>query len=158
MNASNTGAFLLAAALLCGCATHDQRTIAAVRAAGVSGRIVAKLEDHGSLAPGDLVELKRRGVSDAVPIRQLDVDGVDYIVQRDEIVMLRKAKVRTAVTDALIAASDRFAHDRYAPAAHGSWWVDPFWYGPAYYYRDPLWWPQTRLSVGYARGGYRRCR
>lgn len=148
---------LAAVALITGCATHDKQTIAKVRAAGVSGRTIAKLENHGSLTPEDVIELKRRGVADAVPLRQLDQDGVDYIIQRDEIAKLRKAGVRPAVTDAVIAASDRFVRGRYAsPQAY--WWHDPWLYPPPFYYGDPFWWPYSGVSVGYISGRHRRCR
>src|SRR5436190_22961038 len=96
----------VALAVLTGCATHSKSTIGAVRAAGVSERTVGKLEHRGVLAPNDLVELKKRGVSDAVAIRQLDRVGVDYVVQRDDVRRLRSAGVAQVVVDALLDASD----------------------------------------------------
>lgn len=151
---------LVAALLFGGCATHDRATIAAVRAAGVSPRTVAKLERGGPLAPEEVIELRRRGVSDAVPLRQLNEHAVDYIVQREDIARLRGAGVRPAVREALIEASDRFARERRSPRRV---WYDPWWdfgYGdPLHGCGDPFWWPQTRVLVGYVFGGrHHRCR
>jgi hypothetical protein len=134
----------LAAALLTGCATHSDYTIASVRASGVSERTVAKLEHHGSLTPNELIELRRHGVSDSVPLRQLDEDGVDYLVQRNDLRTLRSAGVRPVVTEALVDASDRFAADRAHHAYHAS-----------YYYDGPPWWYWLpAISVGYIWGGH----
>ncbi len=100
-----------------------------VRRAGVSERTVHKLEHKGVLVPNDLVELRKRGVSDSVPLRQLDDVGVDYIVRSDEMKKLRTAGVRPVVTDALFDASERFRReryeDRYESQGYGGtpWWV-----------------------------------
>ena len=108
--------FALGAALtLAGCATHSDEQIAVVRAAGVSRPTVAKLEHRGALTPEEVIELKRRGVSDAIVLRQLDKAGVDYVVQRNDMAKLRKAGVSSDVRDALARASERFVYDRYRP-------------------------------------------
>jgi hypothetical protein len=112
---------ILAVAFLGGCATQSEQAMAAVRAAGVAPRTVSKLEHRGVLEPSDLIELRRRGVDDAVPIRQLDKVGVDYVVQRDDFRKLRAAGVRPAVNDALLEASREFVEERYRP--RGSWEV-----------------------------------
>lgn len=121
---------LSAATLLAGCATHSKETIMSVRRAGVSERTVHKLEHKGVLQPTDLVELRKRGVSDAVPLRQLDKVGVDYIVRPDELKKLRAEGVRPIVTDALLDASDEFRRehyeereDRYESGSRVPWWV-----------------------------------
>ena len=139
------------ALLVAGCATHSKSTIAAVRAAGVEEGTVRKLEHHGVLLPNDLIELKKRGVSDAVPLRQLDEVGVDYLVQRDDLRKLRSAGVARVVSDALIDASDRFWRERRAQAYY-------YGYGEPYpgYYGGPWWWPEVTLGYawGWGHGGH----
>lgn len=134
-----------AAALLAGCSVQSKSTIASVRAAGVSDRTVGKLEHRGILAPGDLIELKRHGVSDAVPIRQLDRVGVDYVVQRDDLRRLRSAGVARVVADALVEASERFVSERYVPAGYYT-----YGYPTPWHYGGPWWWPE--VSLGYSWG------
>ena len=104
---------LLAVTLFSGCATHSPEEIAAVRAAGVSNRTVAKLEHEGILAPEDLIELRRRGVNDGIAIRHLDDVGVDYVVQRNDLRQLRRAGVRPAVVQELVRQSNDFYEDVY---------------------------------------------
>jgi hypothetical protein len=113
---------LLAVAFLGGCATHSHQAMTAVRAAGVAPRTVSKLEHRGVLEPSDLIELKRRGVADAVPIRQLDKVGVDYVAQREDFRKLRAAGVRPEVSDALMDASREFVEDQ--DRSHHSWQVN----------------------------------
>jgi hypothetical protein len=113
---------LFAVAFLGACATHTHQTITSVRAAGVAPRTVSKLEHRGVLVPSDLIELKRRGVPDAVPIRQLDKVGVDYVAQREDFRQLRAAGVHPAVSDALWDASREFVEDH--EPSHHSWQVN----------------------------------
>jgi hypothetical protein len=143
---------VLFSASLAGCATHDQKTIASVRASGVSERTVAKLEHRGVLAPNDLIELEKRGVSDAVPIRLLDKVGVDYVVQKDDMRRLRSAGVSSEVRDALAEASREFVHDRYAPRPYYEIGFDAPWH-----YGARWWWPYADVSLGYSWGHW-RCR
>lgn len=137
-----------AAALLAGCSVHSKSTIASVRASGVSERTVEKLQHHGILAPGDLIELKQHGVNEAVPIRQLDRVGVDYVVQRDDLRRLRSAGVPSTVADALIHASDRFLADRYVPGGYYS-----AAYPYPYHYGGPWWIPDVTLGYSWGWGG-----
>jgi hypothetical protein len=141
-----------AAAFLAGCTTHPRQTIASVRAAGVSERTVAKLDHHGVLVPNDLIELKRRGVPDSVPIRHLDKVGVDYVAQRDDFRRLRSAGVRPAVSDALADASREFVRGRYAPPSYFAAGFDAPWH-----YGGRWWWPYADVSLGYSWGHW-RCR
>ena len=133
------------AVLLAGCATHTEEQIAAVRAAGVSPQVVAKLRHDDVLSPEDLIELRRHRVGDSVPIRHLDEVGVDYVVQRNDVKKLRSAGVRPAVVDELLSASRRFVVDRYERPSHWSvgfyapydpWYMHygPYDYGWPYYY------------------------
>lgn len=139
----------LAATLLAGCATQTKETMAAVRAAGVSSRTVAKLEHRGVMEPADLIELRRRGISDQVPLRQIDKVGVNYLVQRRDMAAMRSAGVRPEVRDALLDASDRFARDRNTRYAYSIGIYDPW----PYY--DPWYWP-LGVSLGYS-WGHRHC-
>lgn len=142
---------VLAAASLAGCSTHPRQTIASARAAGVSDGTIAKLDHHGILVPNDLIELKRRGVPDSVPIRHLDKVGVDYVAQRDDFRHLRAAGVRPAVRDALSEASRKFVDDRYAPRRYEVAYDAPWHYGGRW------WWPYADVSLGYSWGHW-RCR
>ena len=139
--------FALAAALaLAGCATHSDEQLAAVRASGVSRPTVEKLEHRGVLNPDDVIELKRRGVSDAVVLRQLDKAGVDYVVQRDEMAKLRKAGVSTEVRDAVARESERFVYDRNRPfIGPDIYYYDDFGFPPGYPYFPPY----RFVGVGY---------
>ena len=140
--------FLAVAAMtFSGCSTFNKSTIASVRAAGVSERTVGKLEHRGVLAPGDLVELKKHGISDAVSLRQLDEVGVDYAVQRNDVRRLRTAGVAPVVTDALVDASDRFMRDRAVPS--GYYTND---YATPWHYGGPWWWPEVTLGYSWSTG------
>jgi hypothetical protein len=122
---------LLAVTLFTGCATHSPEEIAAVRAAGVSNRTVAKLEHEEILSPEDLIELRRRGVSDSIAIRHLDDVGVDYVVQRNDLRQLRQAGVRPTVVQELVRQSNDFYEDVYD---HSRWSVGvSAGYYPGYY-------------------------
>ncbi|HEX8296996.1 MAG TPA: hypothetical protein VF593_11880 [Chthoniobacteraceae bacterium] len=104
---------LLCSLALVGCASFDQREIAAVRARGVSERVVHKLDHGRPVEPRDLVELTRRGVPSEWIIRQLEDHGVTSMITRADVLVLRRGGVRPEVIDALLRASDRFA-ERYA--------------------------------------------
>ena len=143
-----------AAALLAGCATQTKEQLAAVRAARVSSATLQKLEHRGVLTPADLIELKRRKVDDAVALRQLDQVGVDYVLHRRDLQMLRDNGVSKPVIRAVVEASGRFSAQFYAPVTgYGFGWgpslgypYDPFYYSP--------WWSYG--SFGYSYGRYRR--
>jgi hypothetical protein len=124
---------LIAAAGLTGCATHSPEQIAAVRSAGVRQRTLHKLEHRGVLTPEDLIELRARGVSDNVAVRQLDEVGVDYAVQGDEIARLRRAGVSVRVRNALAKASDEFVRDRYHRRGPDVYFGDPYYFDDGYY-------------------------
>ena len=128
-------------ALVSGCATHTREQIAAVRAAGVSPRLVYKLEHEGFLSPEDLIQLRRHRVNDSVAIRQLDDVGVDYLVQRDDIKRLRNAGVDPGVVDELVSASHQFANRQYRRTAWSVGFYAPLypWYG--YYGPYGYGWP-----------------
>lgn len=132
---------LCAAAVLAGCATHSKEDIAAVRAAGVPPRTVAKLERDRVLEPSDLVELRRHRVRDEIPVKHLRDVGVDYLPQRDDLRRLRSAGVRPLVIDELIRASQRFVEDRYAEPQLVTWGIaapyDPWYMHYGYHPLDP---------------------
>jgi hypothetical protein len=142
--------FALAAALaLAGCATHSDQQLATARAAGVSRDTMEKLEHRGVLAPEDVIELRRRGVSDTVVLRQLDKVGVDYVAQRDDLARLRKAGVSPDVRAALARASERFIDDRHRPfVGPDIYYYDDFGYPYGYPYFPPY----RFAGVGY--GGF----
>jgi hypothetical protein len=134
-------ALLAAALLFAGCATQTKEQLAAVRSAGVSPALIRKLEHFGRLSPGDLIELKRRRVNDAVALRQLDRAGVDYVVDKDIVRQLRKGGVSEEVIAAAQNASERYAdqfHRPHVSAYYHPWWspypypgypYDPYFYG-----------------------------
>jgi hypothetical protein len=135
-------ALLLLAAvfLFAGCATHSREQIAAVRAAGVSPSTVYKLEHDRVILPEDIIELRRRRVSDSVPIRHLQEVGVDYIPQRTDLRRMRAADVHAVVIDEVIIAGQRFASDRYDRPSFAWGLSIPFysWY-PYYGHGDYGW-------------------
>jgi hypothetical protein len=135
-------ALLLASALLlAGCATQPKEQLAAARAAGVSPELLRKLERWGCLSPGDLIELKRRGVNDGVALRQLDRTGVDYVADKAVLKKLEAAKVSPEVITAAKNASRRFIGMYTQPgfAFYRYGWGDP--YDPFTY---ALWRPYPR--------------
>jgi hypothetical protein len=141
---------LAASLLLASCATQPKEQLAAARAAGVSPALMHKLERWGSLTLADIIELKRRGVNDAVVLRQLDRTGVDFVVDKYALRQLRSAGVSQSVIAAVIRAGRHFEDEfRYA----GSYWYGG-WYGPWGYPYDPFYydlgWPYPRH--GYAPG------
>jgi hypothetical protein len=96
---------LAAALLLTGCAAQPREHLAAVRAAGVSPGLVRKLGHRGVLSPGDIIELKRRNVTDAVALRQLNRVGVNYLVGTSILDQFRTAGVSDSVSTAVVTAS-----------------------------------------------------
>ena len=124
---------LSAAALLSGCSIHTKQQLTAVRASGVPESTVRHLAENTPLTPSDLIDMKRRNVSDDVPIFHLERIGVDYEARKEDIARLRAAKVSDRVVDALHRASDRYTYWRYnAPQPI---YVDPYpWYGPTFRY------------------------
>ena len=131
-------AALSAALLFTGCATHTEEQIAAVRAAGVAPRTVAKLERDRVLAPEDLVELRRRGVSDSVALRHLDEVGVDYLPNRTDVRRLRSAGVRPAVIHEFVREGEEFARDHEARESY--WAVGLATYDPWYFSQGRPYW------------------
>lgn len=127
-------ALLLLALGLAACTTFDDRELAGFRAKRVPPPIYSKLSHGDALDPADVIALKRRGVADALIIRQIDDHGVEEIVGRDDVARLRKAGVSAVVIDALLWASDDFARG-YAGPAPGA----PYDYYPGVDYYDP--WP-----------------
>ena len=142
--------FLLAPLfLLVGCATHSEEQIAAVRAAGVSPNTVYRLQHDRIIYPEDIIELRRKRVSDEVPIRHLQEVGVDYVPQRTDLRRMRAADVRPVVIDEVILAGQRFVSDRYDRSNFSwglslplfSWYPYGYGYGWGYggyggYYRN----------------------
>lgn len=135
---------LLAVAVLNGCVVHTKEQLATIRSAGLAKPTLRKLERRGILTPADLVEMKKRRVDDETVIRHLDKIGVDYVVRKDDIRMLRSSGVSSGVISSLIRASDRFVRDYYAQGpylyySYGYWnspWGYPFYPG---YLQDPWW-------------------
>lgn len=146
---------LAAILMLAGCSVHSDEQIAAVRAAGVSRPTVQKLEHRGVLAPEDLIELERRGVTDTVALRQLNRVGVDYVAQRDDLAKLRKAGVSPAVREALARASGRFVYERYRPfVGPDIYYYDDWGYAPGYPYFSPYNFVGVGYSGWYGARGY----
>ncbi|MEO6741846.1 MAG: hypothetical protein ABIP20_16495 [Chthoniobacteraceae bacterium] len=114
---------LAAALLLAGCATQPKEQLAAARAAGVSPGVMQKLEHSGRLSPADIIELRRRRVNDAIALRQLDIAGVDYVVDKDVVRQLRKGGVSETVITAATNAGERFVEQYRQP--YVSAWVSP---------------------------------
>ena len=128
-----------------GCSIHSSEQLAAVRAAGVSPRTYAKLDQNIPISPEDVIDLRRHRVDDSVPLYHLDRIGVDYVVQKDDNKAMRAAKVSRDVVNAVNDASRRLVADRTAPRRSWYWGFD---YGDPYPY---YWWPS--VSVGYLWGG-----
>jgi hypothetical protein len=155
-------AILLASALLlAGCATQPKEQLAAARSAGVSPEVMHKIERWGYLSPGDIIELKRRHVNDAIALRQLDRIGVDYIVDKDTLRQLRKAGVSELVVSAVILAGRRFEEQfqqhrvgYWYGAAYGPWGpYDPFLYDLGRPYPRPPYGPGPGGPDGFRGGG-----
>ena len=142
--------FLLASALFfVGCATQSKEQMAVVRSAGVAPATVERLDRGSSLSPDDLIELRRKRVNDAVALRQLDLAGVDYVVDKDIIKRLRKAGVSETVIQAAANAGERF-EERYTRPHVSTYYSYGYPY-PGYPY-DPLYYPYYRpypSSYGY---------
>lgn len=127
-------ALLLLSAAFSGCATFDQAELNQVRSRGVSSSVVAKLDRGDPVAPADVIELTRRGVSDLWIVRQIEDHGVDSLITRDDVARMRRAGVRAVVIDTMLQASDQFANSyRYPDVSYyGSSYDDPYfgWYDP----------------------------
>jgi hypothetical protein len=132
-------AALLATLLFTGCATFDDSELGIIRGSGVSQRVYTKMEDGRELTPEDVIELTRRGVPDRFILRQIDEEGVDYVLTPEDEKRLEKARVSPPVMDALRRASDDFS-SRYAAPRH-SVYIDepavPYHYDDGYYGADP---------------------
>jgi hypothetical protein len=130
---------LLSIVLLTGCASFTGAELGRIRERGVSPGVVAKFRDGQVLSPQDVIELTRRGVPDRLILRQIEDAGVNYVLGKNDIKRLRAAGVSAAVLDALIDASDDFAHEhagrRYDPAfgVYADYPYD-YYYGPGSYY------------------------
>ena len=138
---------LATALLLAGCATQPKEQLAAARAAGVSPGVMQKLEHSGRLSPADIIELRRRHVNDAVALRQLDIAGVDYIVDKDVVRQLRKGGVSETVITAATNAGERFAEQYRRP--YVSAWVSPWGYPYPGYPYDPYYYGNVRSYPRY---------
>ena len=149
---SPLAAFLATVLLFSGCATQTKEQLAAVRTAGVSPALVQKLERGKPLNPGDLIELKRHRVNDAVALRQLDRAGVDYVVDKGIVRQLRKAGVSDDVIAAAQTASDRYADQFRRP--YVSAWYNPWWGSYPYgsYPYDPYFYGYVRPYPSYGYG------
>jgi len=149
---SRTLIILAAGTLVAGCVVHTKEELASVRSAGVSPDTLRKIEHRGVLTPADIIELRRRGVSDGVVVRHIEAVGVNYIPQKEEIKKMRSAGVRDDVITALVHAGNRFAGYLSAPGPYYPYWADP-WYYPYYprSYYDP-WWPYGGVGFGYGYG------
>ncbi len=135
------------ATLLSGCAVHTKQTIATIRATGVPEPTLNKLSARGALTPEDIIVLTRRGVDDAVVIRQLEVVGVDYAVLPEDLKKLRAAKVSRTVISALVAAGDRWRWQRVAMAQRFYYYDSDWGYYPSY-----IGGPYSSISFGYLGG------
>ena len=150
---------LVVAALLCGgCSTFTEQELSQVRARGVSPTVQAKLDRGGVLTPSDIIELRRRGISDRITLKQLDADGVDYLLTKEDVARMRRASVSPQVIAAVAEESDRFDARHQAAdydVRYGMYHHDPYYYGPGFY--DPYYYG----GYGYYRSGrshYRRDR
>jgi hypothetical protein len=147
-------ALLLSALLFGGCSTFTKVEVDQVRARGVSPRVVTKLDRGGVLAPADIIELHRRGISDRIVLRQLSAEGVDYLLTKEDVVRMRKAGVSAQVIAAVAEESDRFAGEYGAPnydVRYGMYSNDPF-YGPWSY--DPYYYGGDVYGYGYYGSGH----
>lgn len=133
---------LAAVLLLAGCATQTKEQIAEARAAGISPTLAQKLERGRSLSPEDLIELRRRRVSDTITLRQIERAGMNYPVDKDITRKLRKAGVSEAVIAAAADAGERYDAQYRHPYA--SPWYGPYGY-PYYGY------PSDPFYYGYGR-------
>ena len=94
---------LLALALvLTGCSTFTPAELAQIRQRNLRPELLAKMEHRRSLAPDDLIELKRAGVRDEQVVKHLNDVGVDYVATREDATLLRKARVSAWVIDSLL--------------------------------------------------------
>ena len=126
-----------AAAVLSSCASLSPRELAYVESRGVPSSVIYKLRHNDPLTPRDIIALSQRGTPDSLIIRALEVAGVDYLVNKADIVRLRKSGVSARVIDVLLLECERFARSYAAPAvdvSYGMWWTDADYYGPSYYY------------------------
>ncbi len=139
------------ATLLSGCAVHTKQTIATIRAAGVPEPTLSKLSERGVLTPEEIIGLTRRGVQDAVVVRQLEVVGVDYVVLPEDLKKLRAAKVSRTVLSALVAAGDRWRWQRVAMAQRFYYYDSDWGYYPSYI-GGPWGWPYSSISFGHHGG------
>ena len=128
---------LAAAVVLSSCAALTPRELAYVQSRGVPPSIVYKLKHNDPLTPRDIITLSQRGTPDSFIIRALEVAGVDYLVNKADVVRMRKSGVSARVIDVLLLECERFARSYAAPAvdvSYGMWWTDADYYGPSYYY------------------------
>lgn len=111
-----------------------------------------KLEHRGVLLPEDVMQLSKRGVSDHLIVQHLERVGVDYLILRDDVASLRKARVSKAVIDALIRASDCFVFCYVNPPPPPVPLVSlrETWDYPMSYWR-PGWQPGTCGSIPHHR-------
>ena len=148
-------ASLLVATCFTGCATFTDAELGQIRQHGVAPALVGKMEKGRVLTPQDVIELTRRGVPDNFIIRQIQETGVDYILNRNDVKVLQKAKVSPAVLDALQGASDDFASQYVGPTrmmSSATYSGYPYYnYYPAYpYYSYPY--PYGGLQVEVSGG------
>lgn len=138
---------LLLTAGLAACSTFDDHELARFRDQRVAPPVYTKLSRGEAVEPGDVIELKRRGVADSLIIRQIEDHGVASIIGRADVLAMRKAGASAAVIDAMLRASDEFAGDYAAPDYSTSITT----YDPGYY--EP--WPvHGTIGIGFSTGRY----
>ena len=163
-------ASLFFTAFLSGCATFTDAELGQIRQHGVAPAVLGKMENGHELTPSDVIELTRRGVPDSFIIRQIDDAGVEYVLNRNDIMKLQSAHVNRPVIDALQAQSDDFAGHYTSPgrvhayATYSAYPYDDYYYGgyPYNYGGYPNYYPYSYggvvVDVGGGHWGHRRCR
>jgi hypothetical protein len=140
---------VLFAVILTGCSIHPKKQLAAVRAAGVASETERHLAENSPLTPTDIIELKRRGVSDELTILHLDRVGLDYELKKEDAERLRAAKVSERVRDAAMRASARYVY--WTTNAPRVVYSDPYPFYDPYFYGFGFGYTQVRRH-------YVRCR
>ncbi len=119
------------------CSTYTDREWAVIRSRGVPAPVLRKLDIGEALLPPDILALSRSGVPDRLIIRQLEKEGVSYLITPADAQHLRSVGVSPRVMDVLVAACEEFARERTPTPVDvsvgvGSWWNDPAYFGPGY--------------------------
>lgn len=123
-------AAVCAALFLTGCATFSKSELQDLNRRGVSAPLVERLDQNRPLTPTNLVEFSKARVPDRLVVRHLEINGINYVVTRSDVLRLRRAGVSPFVIDAVLRESDRFAGD-YAPRdvvyTSGYGYYDPYY-------------------------------